>query len=113
MQRRFARKGLVVWFVGVGEDPEALRVFAAELQLGIPVLLDAEGTAVGGFVPANVRRSLAPGQLPVAVNVLIEASGRVRSIAVRDQPGFEPNLQGESRLLETMPDLMPAAGAPP
>lgn len=107
MQQRFACKGLVTWFVGVGEDPEDLRGFVRELQLRLPVLLDPEGDAVAAFLPAVVRRSLAPGQLPVAMNVLVDAEGRIRYLALRDQPGFDPELREVARLLEAMPDRPP------
>lgn len=104
MQQRFARKGLVVWFVGVGEDPDDLHRFARELNLRSPVLLDPDGEAVAAFLPAVVRRSLAPGQLPVALNVLVDADGRIRYLALRDQPGFDPELREVARLLAAMPD---------
>lgn len=97
---QFAGQKLAVWFVGVGEDPENLAIFARELGVTVPVLLDADGSALRHFLPSDVA---VDAPLPVAMNVLIDSQGHVILRSLRDDPSFDPTLADVQKLLQQQP----------
>lgn len=96
-----------MYFVAVGEDLDAVTAFARDLPVTVPVLLDDDGAAVLAILPKEHLARLPEGQLPVAINVLVDAAGRIRYLDLRGEPGFDPTLTTVEHLIAALLGVTP------
>ena len=99
LRDEFAGQQLETWFVAVGDDPDEVAKFVAELHVRTPVWLDEDGAAIRRMLPPERRDD---AQLPVAMNVLLDGAGRVLLRRVRGESESDAEMREFVAVLRAM-----------
>ena len=99
MREACAGQQLEAWFIAVGDEPEDVARFIADLHVQLPVYLDPDGAAIRALLPPEFR-GVEP--LPVAMNVLLDGDGRILLRRVRGEADFDPEMRDIADLLRKL-----------
>jgi hypothetical protein len=99
MRDEFAGQKLETWFIAVGDDPDEVAKFVADLRVRMPVWLDEDGAAIRLLLPPERRDD---AQLPVAMNVLLDGAGKLLLRRVRGESESDAEMRAFVTVLRGM-----------
>jgi peroxiredoxin len=91
-----------VLIVDVKEPRERVAPWASRMGFTFPVLLDEDGSTAKRYAPEGVLPDLDRDQVPIASNLIIDATGRIRFYSLLDSRNFDAKLVALRQVLKSV-----------
>ena len=96
--------------IDVQESREDTQKYAERSKFTFPVLLDSDGAVAASYAPTGVLPDIPREQVPIASNLLIDATGKIRFFSLLDTTSFYAKLVKLRQGLEQLPPAMAFSG---
>jgi peroxiredoxin len=81
-----------VLVIDVKEAKATAAGWAKQVKYTFPVLLDPDGKISTSYAPAGVQPDLPRDQVPIASNLIIDRTGKIRFFSLLDTTNFDAKL---------------------
>jgi len=90
--QEYRERGVQVVTIDVRESREVTKTFADRWGFSFPTLLDADGSVTASYAPDGVLPDLPRADVPIAANLVIDGSGKIRFYSLLDTAAFDARL---------------------
>lgn len=92
LYRDYRDKGVQVLIIDVKEDKDKVSKSFEKFNFTFPVLLDNDGTVSASYAPKDILPDLARDEVPLASNLIIDRTGKIRFYSLLNTMNFDAKL---------------------
>ena len=92
LYQKYKAQGVQVLVIDVKESKATTTAWVKRMKYTFPVLLDSDGKIATRYAPAGAQPDLPKDQVPIASNLVLDRSGKIRFFSLLDTANFDAKL---------------------